>query len=75
MPGPNGGQVNCCGPAWASVFATRVAPDDGQLPPGRRRAHLLAHRPDPARPGAQPIADAVNPAVKQAAAARAARSG
>jgi lysophospholipase L1-like esterase len=24
MPGPDGGQVNCCGPEWATIYANRV---------------------------------------------------
>ena len=24
MPGPTGAQVNCCGPEWAAIYATRV---------------------------------------------------
>ena len=47
-PDANGQQVSCCGPAWEAIFRSRVRPDDGQLPAGRRPADLLADGSDAA---------------------------
>jgi hypothetical protein len=70
MPGPNGGQVTCCGPAWEGVFESRVSQMmSNYLSGGVQRVYWLTvpTQRDPAR---KPIADAVNQAVKQAAAAQ-----
>ena len=50
MPRPGRRDVECCGPEWAAVYANRVRRDDGHLPARRRRARLLAHAADAARP-------------------------
>src|SRR4051794_8514468 len=70
MPGPNGAQVNCCGPQWQAVFRSRVGQMmDNYLSGGAQRVYWLTvpTQRDPAR---KPIADAVNTAVEQAAAER-----
>ncbi len=70
MPGPSGGQVSCCGPAWESVFESRVGQMmDNYLNGGVERIYWLTvpTQRDPAR---KPIADAVNQAIRQAAASR-----
>jgi lysophospholipase L1-like esterase len=68
MPGPNGQQVNCCGPAWEAIFRSRVGQMmDNYLRGGVQRIYWLTvpTQRDPAR---KPIADDVNEAVRQAAA-------
>jgi hypothetical protein len=70
MPGPNGVQVSCCGPAWEAVFGSRVGQMmDNYLRGGVERIYWLTlpTQRDPAR---KPIADAVNLAIERAAAAR-----
>ena len=70
MPGPNGGQVTCCGPEWEAVFESRVGQMmDNYLDGGVERIYWLTlpTQRDPAR---KPIADAVNRAIKRAAAQR-----
>jgi uncharacterized protein len=70
MPGPNGGQVTCCGPEWEAVFRSRVGlMMDNYLNGGVERVYWLTlpTQRDPAR---KPIADAVNLAISQAAAER-----
>ncbi len=70
MPAPNGGQVSCCGPAWESVFESRVGQMmDNYLNGGVERIYWLTvpTQRDPAR---KPIADDVNQAIRQAAASR-----
>jgi hypothetical protein len=69
MPGPNGAQVSCCGPQWEAVFRSRVSQMmDNYLQGGVQRIYWLTvpTQRDPAR---KPIADAVNAAIEQAAAA------
>jgi uncharacterized protein len=68
MPGPNS-QVNCCGPDWEAVFESRVSQMmDNYLEGGVERIYWLTvpTQRDPAR---KPIADTVNQAIEQAAAA------
>ena len=70
MPGPNGQQVNCCGPAWEAIFQSRVGQMmDNYLSGGVERIYWLTlpTQRDPAR---KPIADAVNQAIEAAAAER-----
>ncbi len=70
MPGPSSGQVNCCGPAWEAVFQSRVGQMmDNYLSGGVERIYWLTvpTQRDPAR---KPIADAVNQAIREAAASR-----
>jgi hypothetical protein len=70
MPGPNGQQVNCCGPAWEAIFESRVGQMmDNYLNGGVERIYWLTvpTQRDPAR---KPIADDVNQAIRQAAAQR-----
>jgi lysophospholipase L1-like esterase len=70
MPGPGGTQVSCCGPAWESIFRSRVGQMmDNYLRGGADRVYWLTvpTQRDPAR---KPIADAVNEAIDQAAAMR-----
>jgi hypothetical protein len=70
MPGPNGQQVSCCGPAWEAIFRSRVGQMmDNYLQGGVQRIYWLTvpTQRDPAR---KPIADDVNEAVRQAAAER-----
>ena len=67
MPGANGRQVNCCGPAWEKIFESRVSQMMGNyLRGGVERIYWLTvpTQRDPAR---KPIADDVNEAIKQAA--------
>src|SRR3954454_22753121 len=70
MPGADGHQVSCCGQAWEGIFDSRVGQMmDNYLSGGAERIYWLtgpAQR-DPAR---KPIADAVNRAIREAAAAR-----
>jgi hypothetical protein len=69
MPGANGAQVNCCGPQWEAIFRSRVSQMmDNYLRGGVQRVYWLTvpTQRDPAR---KPIADAVNQAIEQAAAA------
>jgi lysophospholipase L1-like esterase len=70
MPGPNGQQVSCCGPAWEAIFESRVGQMmDNYLNGGVQRIYWLTvpTQRDPAR---KPIADDVNEAIRQAAAQR-----
>jgi len=70
MPGANGAQVSCCGPPWEAIFRSRVGQMmDNYLDGGVERVYWLTipTQRDPAR---QPIADAVNEAIEQAAAER-----
>jgi uncharacterized protein len=70
MPGPNGRQVSCCGPAWEAIFRSRVGQMmDNYLQGGAKRIYWLTvpTQRDPAR---KPIADDVNQAVREAAAQR-----
>jgi hypothetical protein len=69
MPGPNGAQVSCCGPQWEAIFRSRVSQMmDNYLKGGVQRIYWLTlpTQRDPAR---KPIADDVNQAIEQAAAA------
>ena len=68
MPGPNGKQVNCCGPAWEAIFQSRVGQMmDNYLQGGVERIYWLTvpTQRDPAR---KPIADDVNQAIRAEAA-------
>jgi hypothetical protein len=70
LPAGGGRQVNCCGPAWEREFESRVGQMmDNYLDGGAKRVYWLTvpTQRDPAR---KPIADDVNQAVRQAAAAR-----
>jgi hypothetical protein len=70
MPGPNGNQVSCCGPAWEAIFQSRVGQMmDNYLNGGVQRIYWLTipTQRDPAR---KPIADDVNQAIREAAASR-----
>jgi lysophospholipase L1-like esterase len=70
MPGPNGQQVSCCGPAWEGIFESRVGQMmDNYLDGGVERVYWLTvpTQRDPAR---KPIADDVNQAIREAAASR-----
>src|SRR3954447_21917093 len=70
MPGPNGRQVNCCGPAWEAVFSSRVGQVmDNYLRGSVQRIYWLTvpTQRDPAR---KPIADDVNQAIREEAAKR-----
>jgi lysophospholipase L1-like esterase len=69
MPGANGAQVSCCGPRWEAIFRSRVGQMmDNYLRGGVQRIYWLTvpTQRDPAR---KPIADDVNQAIEQAAAA------
>jgi hypothetical protein len=67
MPGPGGGEVSCCGPEWAAIWANRAR----QMMDNYRRGGAAVYwltvpaARDPAR---KPIVDAVNAAVEAAAA-------
>ena len=68
MPGPSGKPVSCCGPQWEAIFRSRVSQMMfNYLNGGVKRIYWLTvpTQRDPAR---KPIADAVNRAVRQAAA-------
>ena len=70
MPGPNGEQVSCCGPAWEAIFQSRVGQMmDNYLNGGVDRVYWLTvpTQRDPAR---KPIADDVNQAIRAEAAKR-----
>jgi uncharacterized protein len=70
LPAGNGSQVSCCGPAWEREFESRVGQMmDNYLDGGAKRIYWLTvpTQRDAAR---KPIADDVNQAVRQAAAAR-----
>lgn len=67
MPGPDGKDVSCCGPDWASVFANRVRTMmDTYRQASAGRVYWLTV-PTPRDPDRKPIEDAVNAAVKVAA--------
>jgi hypothetical protein len=69
MPGPGGQQVSCCGPQWEAILRYRVGVMmDNYLRGGVKRIYWLTvpTQRDPAR---KPIADDVNEAIRQAAAA------
>jgi lysophospholipase L1-like esterase len=68
MPGPDGRQVSCCGPAWEAIFQSRVGQMmDNYLQGGVQRIYWLTvpTQRDPAR---KPIADDVNQAIRAEAA-------
>ena len=70
LPAGNGREVSCCGPAWVREFESRVGQMmNNYLNGAAERVYWLTvpTQRDPAR---KPIADAVNQAVRQAAAAR-----
>jgi lysophospholipase L1-like esterase len=70
LPAGGGNQVSCCGPAWEREFESRIGQMmDNYLDGGAKRIYWLTvpTQRDPAR---KPIADDVNRAVRQAAAAR-----
>jgi lysophospholipase L1-like esterase len=70
LPAGGGKQVSCCGPDWKGEFESRVGQMmDNYLDGGAQRVYWLTvpTQRDPAR---KPIADAVNEAVRRAAAAR-----
>ena len=70
MPGPDGRQVSCCGPAWEAIFQSRVGQMmDNYLRGGAQRIYWLTvpTQRDPAR---KPIADDVNQAIRAEAAKR-----
>ena len=68
LPGPDGDEVDCCGPAVGGRVREPGAPDDEHLPPGRRRARLLADAADCPRDGdLAEVARAVNAAIAVAA--------
>jgi uncharacterized protein len=70
IPGADGSQVSCCGPDYEAAFESRVGQMmDNYLDGGVERIYWLTvpTQRDPAR---KPIADAVNRAIGQAAAAR-----
>lgn len=67
MPGPNGKQVNCCGPDYEAILRYRIGlMMDNYLRGGVKRIYWLTvpTQRDPAR---KPIADDVNEAIRQAA--------
>src|SRR5829696_223039 len=70
MPGANGRQVSCCGPDWEGIFQSRVGQMmDNYLNGGTDRVYWVTvpTQRDPAR---KPIANAVNEAIREAAASR-----
>ena len=70
LPAGGGRQVSCCGAAWEREFSSRVGQMmDHYLSGGAERVYWLTvpTQRDPAR---KPIADDVNQAVREAAAAR-----
>src|SRR3954452_18582894 len=70
MPGPNGQQVSCCGPAWESIFKSRVGQMmDNYLSGGVERIYWPPV-PTQRAPARKPIADDVNEAIQAEAAKR-----
>jgi lysophospholipase L1-like esterase len=68
MPGPGGGEVSCCGPEWAAVWANRARQlMDNYRQRGAAKVYWLTV-PTARDPDRAPIADAVNAAVLAAAA-------
>jgi hypothetical protein len=67
MPGPGGRQVNCCGPEWAAIYATRVrAMMDTYRENGIARVYWLT-LPTPRDHARAEIAQVVNAAIEVAA--------
>jgi lysophospholipase L1-like esterase len=68
MPGPGGRQVECCGPGWAAVYATRARQMmDNYRRGGAAKVYWLT-LPAPRDPDRQDIARSVNAAIVAAAA-------
>lgn len=67
MPGPGGHQVNCCGVAWATIYAQRVRQMmNTYRHEGAARVYWLT-LPAPRDPARQAIARVVNAAIEVAA--------
>ena len=67
MPGPDGGQVNCCGPEWAAIYANRARQMmNTYRQEGVARVYWLT-LPTPREPARQRIAVVVNAAIEVAA--------
>jgi lysophospholipase L1-like esterase len=67
MPGPEGKEVNCCGPQWAAIYATRVRTMMNTYRQGGRARVYWITIPTPREGARQPIARTVNAAVSVAA--------
>ncbi len=67
MPGPGGGNVGCCGPDWAAIYATRAREMMNTYRQGSSGRVYWLTVPTPRDPDRRPIEDAVNAAVKVAA--------
>jgi uncharacterized protein len=67
MPGPDGKDVNCCGPDWAAIFANRVRRMMNTYRQGSTGRVYWLTVPTPRDQARLPIEDAVNAAVKVAA--------
>lgn len=68
MPGPDGQEVSCCGPAWAAVWANRARQlIENYAQGGKAKVYWLTV-PTARDPDRAPITDAVNAAVNAAAA-------
>lgn len=68
MPGPDGEDVSCCGPAWAAVWANRARQlMENYAQGGKAKVYWLTV-PTARDPDRAPITDAVNAAVYAAAA-------
>jgi lysophospholipase L1-like esterase len=67
MPGPGGRSVNCCGPEWAAIYATRVRRMmDTYRQNGAARVYWLT-LPTPRETARAKIAQVVNAAIEVAA--------
>jgi lysophospholipase L1-like esterase len=67
MPGPGGGEVGCCGPEWAAVWANRARQlMENYAQQGAAKVYWLTV-PTARDPDRAPITDAVNAAVYAAA--------
>ncbi|MFN8217345.1 MAG: GDSL-type esterase/lipase family protein [Solirubrobacterales bacterium] len=68
MKGPGGGEVSCCGPEWAAIWANRARQMmDNYRQDGAAKVYWLTV-PAARDPDRKPIVDAVNAAVYAAAA-------
>ena len=67
MPGPGGGDVACCGPEWAAIFANRARQMMNTYRQGGRAQVFWLNVPTPRDPDRQRIERAVNDAIEVAA--------
>jgi hypothetical protein len=67
MPGPDGREVECCGPDWAAIYANRVRKMANTYRRGGQARVYWVTLPTPRDADLQPIARVVNAAIEVAA--------